>query len=93
METLDNSYIARFEAIHTDAIALGDAALAEDFDEARFGAKLLIARAESLGMASLVHAAKVIEATLGESGEPLPGYGAAILGVAKTLRPSIRKAT
>ncbi|KJV34772.1 hypothetical protein [Luteibacter yeojuensis] len=86
MHTVDPHLVKWFEAIYANAVAIGDAALAEDFDEARFRTHLVIVGAESLGMMALLHAAKVVEATLGESGDPLPGYGAAILGLAKSLR-------
>lgn len=91
MQIIDFSSLQGFEAIYADAFAIGDAALAEDFVEARFRTRLVIAGAKELGMMALFHAAKVVEATLGDCGPPLPGYGAAILGLAKHLRPLSRR--
>jgi hypothetical protein len=87
MDLLDTAYIASIETLHSDALAIGDAALASDFGEARFRTQLVVMGAEALGLKAVVHAAKIVAATLGEAGDPLPGYGAAILGLAKSIRP------
>jgi len=69
-----------------DAAAMNEAALALDFDEARFRARLVIDKAEVAGMHVAVDAAMRVAALLGRTGtDPLPGYGEAMLALASAL--------
>jgi hypothetical protein len=72
-------------AVHDDAVAIGRAALAGDFEEVRFRTQLITIAATNLQWHALAHAAAVLAATLGDDGEPLPGYGAAVLGLVRTI--------
>lgn len=69
-----------------EAAAMGDAALAGDFDEARFRANLIIGTADAAGLTDIVLAAGRALDQLGSYGErPKLGYGAAILSLADSL--------
>lgn len=69
-----------------DAAAMGDAALAGDFDEARFRGSLIIATADAAGLPDVALAAGLVLDQLGASGSlPKEGYGAAILSLADRL--------
>ncbi|MGF6493942.1 hypothetical protein ABIE56_002127 [Luteibacter sp. 621] len=71
-----------------DAKAMNDAALADDLDEARFRVRLIVARAQEGGLELVAEAAEDIAVLLRDSGmEPLPGYGHAMLRLAKVLTP------
>lgn len=69
-----------------EAADMGDAALAGDFDEARFRATLIIALADAAGLNDVALAAARALDKLGATGEkPKSGYGAAILSLADRL--------
>jgi hypothetical protein len=69
-----------------DAAAMNDAALASDFDEARFRAQLIAAQADEAGYVALALAAAHLVVTLGPLGvTPLPGYGVGMLRIANEL--------
>ena len=70
-----------------DLTVLGDAALRDDFDEARFRARMVVERAEAAGVADVANAAKDLVASLGPVGSQpgLLGYGVDILRVAEEL--------
>ncbi len=77
---------ATLTAMFSDAIAVGDAALRGDFDEARFRTHELVAKAYALGFTPLAVAAALLEASLGSSGSPpRVDYGASMLRVADAL--------
>jgi len=65
---------------------MSDAVLAGDLDEARFRARLLMARADIAGFADVSRATAYVIAALGPTGHaPRPGYGAGILRVADAI--------
>jgi hypothetical protein len=65
---------------------MNDAALASDFDEARFRAQLIAEGADEAGHADLALAAAHLALVLGPIGtSPSPGYGAGMLRVANEL--------
>jgi len=69
-----------------DAKAMNDAALADDLDEARFRARLIVVRARGGGLELVAEAAEDIAVLLRDPGmEPLPGYGHAMLRLANIL--------
>jgi hypothetical protein len=69
-----------------DSAAMNDAALAGDFDEARFRAQLIVAKADAGGHVNLVLAAGHLLTILGPIGTtPLSGYGAGMLRIANEL--------
>jgi len=69
-----------------DLTVLGDAALRDDFDEARFRARMVVEKAEAAGVADVANAAKDLVASLGPVGsQPGLGYGVDILRVAEEL--------
>jgi hypothetical protein len=73
-------------AMIADANAAGDAALRQDFDEARFRTHCLKARAIALGFNSVAAAAASLTTRLGPVGAaPSLGYGASMLAVADEL--------
>lgn len=73
-------------ALVRDAAHMGDAALAGDFDEARFRAQLIAAKADVGGHIDLALAAAHLVMVLGAPGSlPGDGYGAGILRVAHEL--------
>ena len=69
-----------------DAAAMGDAALAGEFDETRFRAHIIAAKADAAGHVDLALAAAHLVILLGPTGaKPGEGYGAGILRVASEL--------
>lgn len=69
-----------------EAAAMNDATLALDFDEARFRAQLIAARADEAGHFNLALAAAHLVVILGPVGTaPSPGYGARMLYLANEL--------
>lgn len=69
-----------------DAAAAGDAALARDFEEARFRSQLAAAKAEAAGLVDVAFAASLLLEALGDPGVlPKPGYGEAMLRLADRL--------
>lgn len=88
MKMIDQETVHRFAQLNVEAMAMNDAALADDLDEARFRAQLIRADAEALGLPELVAVAEDILALLRPPGtEPLPGYGRAMLRLATVLTP------
>lgn len=74
------------ELILSVAALVRDAALAGDFDEARFRAQIIAAKADVGGHIDLALAAAHLVVTLGPPGSvPGDGYGAGILRVAHEL--------
>jgi len=69
-----------------DALAMNEAALNRDFDEARFRARMVVGKAYGEGHFSVaVMAARIVEA-LGEPGTaPIPGYGDLMLQLAHAI--------
>jgi hypothetical protein len=69
-----------------DSVAMNDAALAGDFDEARFRAQIVAAKADRSGFVGVALAVAHLVTTLGPMGSnPRPGYGADMLRVASAL--------
>jgi len=82
----DEETILAVAEIVRDSAAMNDAALAGDFDEARFRAQLIVAKADAGGHLDLVLAAAHLLHILGPTGTtPLPGYGAGMLRIANEL--------
>lgn len=78
--------ILAFADIVRDSAAMNDAALAGDFDEARFRAKLIVAKADIAGHLDLALAAAYTSDRLGPVGSlPKDGYGTGMLRVAREL--------
>lgn len=69
-----------------EGAAMNEAALAGDFDEARFRASLLGAKAAEARLTSIAALAQVVESTLGAPGsDPGQGYGEAMLRLANLI--------
>lgn len=69
-----------------DSVAMNDAALVGDFDEARFRAQLIVGKADAIGLSQVVLAAARVVERLGPTGsEPKPGYGEGMLAIANAL--------
>ena len=82
----DEEAILAVAEIVRDSAAMNDAALAGDFDEARFRAELIVGKADVRGYVDLVLAAGHLLTVLGPMGSaPLPGYGAGMLRIANEL--------
>lgn len=91
MSLIDEDAVLRFAQLCADAIAMNDAALASDFDEARFRARMITDLAIDLGLSGVSGASADIERLLGPSGtEPGQGYGNAMLRLAKLMTPPPR---
>jgi len=89
MALIDEDAVLRFAQLCADAIAMNDAALASDFDEARFRARMITDCALDLGLSAIADTAADIERILGPCGaEPGPGYGEAMLQLAKIMTPT-----
>lgn len=74
------------EEMALDGAALNDAALAEDFDEARFRANLILAKAEVAKMIAVREAAADALTLLGPPGaDPDEGYGLGLLNLTRRL--------
>jgi hypothetical protein len=85
MNAYEETILAVAEIVR-DSAAMGDAALAGDFDEARFRAELIAGKADAGGYIDLVLAAAHLLTVLGPFGAPpSPGYGAGILRIANEL--------
>lgn len=86
---MDASYEARILLITelaADGMAMNDAALASDWDEARFRALLIGAKAEEASLNAIIRAARYVQAALGPTG-PVPSrnYGKAMLDLANVI--------
>ncbi|MET4675926.1 MULTISPECIES: hypothetical protein [unclassified Luteibacter] len=82
----DEELILAVAEIVRDSVAMNDATLAGDFDEARFRAQLIVAKADAAGHLDLVLAAAYTLDRLGAAGSrPRDGYGAGMLRVANEL--------
>ncbi|UPG96340.1 hypothetical protein [Luteibacter aegosomatissinici] len=88
MKMVDEDAILRFAQLNAEAIAMNDAALADDLDEARFRAHLIRTAAEEMGLSEVVEAAQDVVVLLRAPGTvPLPDYGHAMLRLARILTP------
>lgn len=86
MDATTEDLILSVATMTQDAAAMGDAALASDFDEARFRAQLIASKADASGHVDLALAAAHLVMVLGAPGSPPgDGYGAGILRVAHEL--------
>jgi hypothetical protein len=73
-------------AMILESAAMNDAALAKDFDEARFRAQLIMVNASTAGHVDLAVAAAHVIVVMGSPGSlPSPGYGEAMFRVAEAL--------
>lgn len=85
MDPATESLLAVAEIVR-DSAAMNDAALAGDFDEARFRAQLITAKADAAGHRDLVLAAAFVVDRLGPLGSvPRAGFAAGMLRVAEAL--------
>ncbi|QWT22044.1 hypothetical protein KPL74_08560 [Bacillus sp. NP157] len=83
-----NNGLLRLKCLTVDAVAVGHSVLEDDLDEARFRAHLVSVNAGMWGLVSVAAAAHDVLMALGEPGEvPKPGYGVAVLALAKALSP------
>jgi len=83
---LNEAIVLDVAALVAEAVGLGDAVLANDLDEARFRARLIVAQAGASGYSVVAKAAADLVHLLGSSGSvPMPGYGAGILNLAEAL--------
>ena len=74
------------DGVTREAAAATDAALGQDFEEARFRAGAVATRADALGFAGIAAAAAALFEYLGPpGGSPQAGYTAAILNLALEL--------
>lgn len=88
MKMIDQETVLRFAQLNVEAMAMNDAALADDLDEARFRAHLIRTAAQEMGLAGVLGVAEDVIVLLRPPGtEPLPGYGHAMLRLAKILTP------
>jgi len=86
MKPSEEKAILAIAEIVRDSVAMNDAALAGDFDEARFRVQLIVAKADAAGQRDLLLTAAHLMRTLGPAGtDPGPGYGAGMLRVANAL--------
>jgi len=82
----EEQLVLNFAAVAQEAAAMSDAALAGDLEEARFRARLLIAKADRARFVGVSLATADLLATLGPPGAPPDvGYGAQMLRVADEL--------
>lgn len=88
MKMIDQEAALRFAQLNVEAMAMNDAALADDLDEARFRAHLIRTSAREMGLTRVLEVAEDVIVLLRPVGtEPLPGYGHAMLRLAKILTP------
>jgi hypothetical protein len=84
--TSTEDHILDVAEIVRDAAAMNEAALARDFDEARFRAQLIVGKADAIGLPDVVLAAAHLLEVLGPAGSmPKSGYGAGMLRIANEL--------
>ena len=85
MHTIDNRDYIVAEIVR-DAAAMNDAALADDFDESRFRAQLIVGKGEAAGLVDVVLAAAHLLTILGTVGStPGDRYGSGMLRIADAL--------
>lgn len=85
MEREERSTLAIVELI-LDGIAMNEAALDGDWEEARFRCCLVCAGAAGCGLIDVGVEAAALGALLGGQGaEPRPGYGAAMLAISDSI--------
>lgn len=83
--TREEEILTVAELVH-DSAAMSEAALARDFDEVRFRAKLVTDKARTMGLERVAKASQRVLDRLGPIGAPpQTGYGEAILRVASEL--------
>ena len=79
--------ILNFAKMSREAIAMNEAILGRDFDEARFRAHLIRVMAAESECTEVWRAARDVSELLGETGGlPRAGYGQAVLRLADRLR-------
>ncbi|MEZ2417655.1 hypothetical protein [Luteibacter sp. RCC_6_2] len=85
MRNRDETILTVAEIVR-DSAAMNEAALAGDFDEARFRVQLIVAKADAAGYLDVVLAAAYTMDRLGPMGStPRDGYGVGMLRVAGEL--------
>ncbi|MGN6479884.1 hypothetical protein [Luteibacter sp.] len=88
MNMTDHETVLRIAQLNVEAMAMNDAALADDLDEARFRAHLIRTSAHEMGLTRVLEVAEDVIVLLRPVGtDPLPGYGHAMLRLAKALNP------
>jgi hypothetical protein len=84
--SMHETRILALASLATDANAIGEAVLLEDFDEARFRVALLATNARAAGFANVALAATLLLEALGpDDSIPAVGFGATLLLVADAL--------
>lgn len=82
----DEHRVLTIAEILSESAAMTEAALARDFDEARFRAQLIVAKADAAGLVDAVLAAALVLKTLGPTDTvPTAGYGAGMLRIEDEL--------
>lgn len=86
MDTRNLNRVLLLAELSLEGAAMNEAALARDWEEARFRAALLGARATEAKLTNIAAMARVVETALGEPGsEPGEGYGEAMLQLANVI--------
>ncbi|MGN6094571.1 MAG: hypothetical protein ACTHOL_19650 [Luteibacter jiangsuensis] len=86
MITRNSNRVLLLAELSLEGAAMNEAALAGDFDEARFRASLLRAKAAEAGLTNIAAMARIVETSLGKPGmEPGEGYGEAMLRLANLI--------
>jgi hypothetical protein len=79
-------HILTVAEIVRDSAAMNEAALAGDFEEVRFRNALIVGKAGAAKLHDVVLAAAHLQTVLGPQGSaPCPGYGDAMLRIAREL--------
>jgi hypothetical protein len=85
MDPATESLLAVAEIVR-DSAAMNEAVLAGDYDEARFRAQLVVAKADAAGHQDVVLAAAFVVDRLGPLGSvPRAGFAAGMLRIAEAL--------
>ena len=88
MKLVDDETVLRFAQVNAEAMAMNDAAQANDLDEDRFRAQVILATANEMGLSEIARVAEDVVILLRPLGtNALRGYGQAMLRLAKALAP------
>ncbi|KJV31286.1 hypothetical protein VI08_13580 [Luteibacter yeojuensis] len=86
--THSDTTIRRLAKLNFEVIAMNDAVLAHDLDEARFRTHFIHMSVQDMGFWEVARvAADVVLLLRGLGCDPLPGYGQAMLNLARALTP------
>lgn len=86
MAEIDEERVLRLTAIVLDSAAMNDAFLSGDYDESRFRAHLLVAKADVAGLTELALAAAFAIEQMGPVGtQPLSGVAFTLIRIAEAI--------